>query len=58
MSEKEKATTGSALSALAKLSEAKGPSYVSGLVDGINLGTMTDAKEKRPAEDAPTETAL
>ena len=39
MSEKEKSTTDSALAALAKLSEAKGPGYVNGLVDGINLGT-------------------
>lgn len=42
MSEKEKTTAESALSALNKLAEAKGPGYVNGLVDGINLGTAAD----------------
>lgn len=47
MSEKEKTVAESALTALSKLAEARGPGYVNGLVDGINLGTA--------AEECPTE---
>lgn len=43
MSEKEKSTTDSALAALAKLSEARGPDYVTGLVDGIGIGINSSA---------------
>lgn len=42
MSEKEKSTTDSVLTALSKLEETKGPGYVNGLVDGINLGTVAE----------------
>jgi len=51
MSEKEKSTTDSALTALNKLAQTKGPDYVSGLVDGINLGTA--APDPRDDERNP-----
>lgn len=45
MSDKEKSTTDSALTALSKLADAKGEGYVNGLVDGINLGTVANAPD-------------
>ena len=51
MSEKEKTVAESALTALSKLAETKGPDYVSGLVDGINLGTASDAESTRSVEN-------
>lgn len=37
MAETEKAAAGGILDAIGKLTETKGPGYVDGLIDGINL---------------------
>lgn len=47
MSEKEKQQSVKILEALDNLEAAKGPEYVKGLVDGINLGTI-QLKDSQP----------
>lgn len=49
MSEKEKQHANNILEALNKLTDAKGPEYTKGLIDGINIGTAQAAgAEKQP----------